>query len=80
LIWQFEYGFAGTRFQKAGRAIKEKDVVSEHEDKTNSSCYHNCHHSHSCSCCYIIQIVELFYLGCYLVSEWCTIYMGLLCW
>jgi len=37
-------------------------VVSEHEDKTNNSCYHNCHYSHNCSCCYIIQIVKVILL------------------
>jgi len=31
--------FAGTRFQAAGHKDKEKDVVSEHEDKTDV-----CHH------------------------------------
>lgn len=42
------YDFAGGGFQGAGRPDKEKDVVSKHEDKVNSTCHRDCHHFNNC--------------------------------
>lgn len=45
------YGVAGTRFQAARHQDEEKDVVSEYEDKADSSWYHNRPDSHHSSIC-----------------------------
>lgn len=44
-------GVTGAGFQTAGNPDEEKDVVSEHEDKTDCSGNHNCLDSHHSIVC-----------------------------
>lgn len=44
-------GVTGTGFQAAGNPDEEKDVVPEHEDKTDCSGNHNCLDSHHSIIC-----------------------------